>query len=201
MIGLIDYGAGNLNSVQRAFETLGFKNRLIANGKQVDDSLDKLVVPGVGAFGYAAGELKRRGLWPAIKKWLKENRPFLAICLGLQLLFEGSEESPAEPGLGFFRGKCHKLASVKVPHTGWNEVEVSQRDYLFEGIKDREYFYFVHSYAVFAKSDNDRVLALTSYGETFISAIKQGNIYGVQFHPEKSGPAGLKLLSNWSLKC
>jgi len=201
MIGLVDYGAGNLNSVRRAFETLGFKNRLITSEEQMDNSLDKLVVPGIGAFGYAVRELKRRGLWPAIKKWLKENRPFLGICLGLQLLFEGSEESPEEPGLGFFRGKCLKLPSVKVPHIGWNEIELSQSDSLFEGIKNCEYFYFVHSYAVFDLSDNDKVLALTSYCGNFISTIKQGNIYGVQFHPEKSGPAGLKLLLNWSIKC
>lgn len=198
MIGIIDYGAGNLNSVLKAFSYLKLQARLVASPEETEQ-VDRLVIPGVGSYGAALSELRKRNLYHFVDRWIKENRPLLGICLGFQLLFQKSEETPAESGFSVFQGICQKIKADKVPHMGWNEVKVVQDDPLFTGLNSSEYFYFIHSYAVF--QTNGQVLGVTEYGGNFVSVIKFGRIYGVQFHPEKSGSAGLKLLQNWGTKC
>jgi len=198
MIGVVDYGAGNLNSILKAFSYLKLPARLVTTSEEIS-KVERLVIPGVGSFGAALAELRRRNLYSAIIDWLNENRPFLGICLGFQLLFEKSEEAPEENGFSIFPGRCQKIRAAKVPHMGWNLVKIVRNDPLFSELDSAEYFYFVHSYAVFELIDH--VLALTEYSSPFASVIKFGRIYGVQFHPEKSGPAGLKLLHNWGTKC
>jgi len=198
MIGIVDYGAGNLNSVLKAFSYLGLPAKLVTTPEQMPE-VERLVIPGVGSFGAALTELRKRNLYPAVLSWMKENRPLLGICLGFQLLFEKSEESPEERGWAIFPGACQRLKAAKVPHMGWNAVEIIQPDPLFSELKNSEYFYFVHSYGVFQTSG--QVLGITHYGRPFVAVIKVGRIYGVQFHPEKSGPAGLKILQNWGTRC
>ena len=198
MIGVIDYGAGNLNSVLKALTYLNLPARLVTSPEEAA-TVEKLIIPGVGSFGAALGELRKRNLYQIIDGWIKNNKPLLGICLGFQLLFQKSEETPAESGFSLFSGTCQKLRAPKVPHMGWNQVKVVQPDPLFSDLPSAEYFYFVHSYAVY--QTNGSVLGLTEYGSEFVSVIKSGRIYGVQFHPEKSGLAGLKLLQNWGTKC
>ncbi len=198
MIGIIDYGAGNLSSVLKAFSYLRLPAKLVTSPEEIQE-VERLVIPGVGAFGAALRELRKRNLLPAVLSWMKENRPLLGICLGFQLLFEKSEESPEERGLAIFPGSCQKLRAAKVPHMGWNAVEIIQPDPLFSELTASEYFYFVHSYAILQTSG--QVLGITHYGRPFVAVIKLGRIYGVQFHPEKSGVAGLKLLQNWGTRC
>jgi imidazole glycerol phosphate synthase glutamine amidotransferase subunit len=198
MIGIVDYGAGNLNSILKAFSYLKLPARLVTSPEEIS-KVEKLVIPGVGSFGAALVELRYRNLYPAVINWLKEDRPFLGICLGCQLLFEKSEEAPEERGFSIFTGSCQKIRAAKVPHMGWNLVKIIRPDPLFSELDPAEYFYFVHSYAVFELTGH--VLALTDYGSPFVAAVKFGRIYGVQFHPEKSGEAGLKLLHNWGTKC
>ncbi|MBC7364416.1 MAG: imidazole glycerol phosphate synthase subunit HisH [Candidatus Aminicenantes bacterium] len=198
MIGVIDYGAGNLNSVLKALAWLNLPARLVSSPEDAA-TVEKLIIPGVGSFGAALSELRKRNLYQTVDLWIKENRPLLGICLGFQLLFQRSEESPEEHGFSIFQGICQKIKASKVPHMGWNKVKFVQPDPLFTGLPLEEYFYFVHSYAVF--QTNGSVLGLTDYGNQFVSVIKSGRIYGVQFHPEKSGQAGLQLLQNWGTKC
>jgi len=198
MIGVVDYGAGNLNSILKAFSYLKLPARLVTSPEEISE-VERLVIPGVGSFGAALAELRQRDLYQSITNWLKENRPFLGICLGFQLLFEKSEEAPEKSGFSVFPGRCQKIRAAKVPHMGWNLVKIVLNDPLFTGLDSAEYFYFVHSYAVFNLTEH--VLALTEYGSSFVAVAKLGRIYGVQFHPEKSGPAGLKLLHNWGTKC
>lgn len=198
MIGIVDYGAGNLNSVLKAFAYLKLEARLVTSSEDMD-GLEKLVIPGVGFFGAALNELRERNLYQSVARWIKEDKPLLGICLGFQLLFEKSEETPAESGFSFFKGYCQKIRAEKVPHIGWNTVKAVAKDPIFEGLGSAEFFYFVHSYAVY--STQEKVLGLTEYGNDFVSVVKSGRIYGVQFHPEKSGEAGLKLLWNWGTLC
>jgi glutamine amidotransferase len=198
MIGVIDYGAGNLNSVLKALAYLKLPARLVTSPEEVS-TVEKLIIPGVGSYGAALDELRSRKLYQTIDCWIKENRPLLGICLGFQLLFQRSEETPAELGFSLFQGVCQKIRANKVPHMGWNQVKVLKPDPLFSGLPSAEYFYFVHSYAVFQTDGS--ILGLTDYDGQFVSVIKSGRIYGVQFHPEKSGSAGLKLLQNWGTKC
>ena len=199
MIGIVDYGAGNLNSVRKAFRYLNKKTRIIQSPKDTD-GIKKIVLPGVGSFGAALEKIRKSGFFPALEEWLKSNRPFLGICLGLQLLFEFSEEAPGVPGLRIFRGKCRRLEGKKVPHMGWNRVSVQKKDSVFKGIHDREFFYFVHSYYALPE-DSEIEIGRTDYGIEFSSVIRRGNIYAVQFHPEKSGRAGLLFLKNWVMSC
>lgn len=198
MIGIIDYGAGNLNSVLKAFTYLNLRARLVASPEETR-GVERLVIPGVGSFGAALSELRKRNLFPFVDRWIKENKPLLGICLGFQFLFQKSEETPTESGFSVFQGSCQKIKANKVPHMGWNNVKLVEEAPLFDGLNSSDYFYFVHSYAVF--QTNGGILGVTDYGGSFVSAIKFGRIYGVQFHPEKSGVAGLKLLQNWGTKC
>ena len=199
IVGIVDYGAGNLNSVQKALDFLGAKNRFVKSPEDLAH-VDRLVLPGVGAFGHAVEKIRASGLEIAIKTWLRSGRSFLGICLGFQLLFETSHESPGAQGLSFFPGRCERFIAPKVPQTGWNDIEVVQATPLLKGIGSQEYFYFVHSYYVLPEQENI-VIARTTYFDDFVSIAGRGRIFGVQFHPEKSGRAGLRLLQNWIEQC
>ncbi len=194
MITLLDYGAGNVRSVINAIESLGEKVHLVETGSDIL-SAKKLVFPGVGAFGNMMDILNRRNFVAPLLAYLKADRPFLGICLGLQALFEESEEAPDVPGLGFIPGKVMRFETdLSVPHIGWNGLNIQQPSRLFKGLKGNEKFYFVHSYHV--KTD-EAVLTTTDYGYPFVSAIQKGNVAATQFHPEKSGESGLRILKNF----
>ncbi len=195
MIAIIDYGAGNLKSVKKAFDYLNVKSQVVSNSEQLADA-ERVVLPGVGAFGAAVDKLQETGFYDSIQDWLKANRPFLGICLGMQLLFETSLESPNVKGLSVFEGKNLRFSSGKVPHIGWNQVQIKRPSRLFDGIPDGSFFYFLHGYYI-ASANEDLVTATTEYGINYPSVIEDGNICAVQFHPEKSGDIGLKLLNNW----
>ena len=195
MISLLDYGAGNVRSVRNAIQALGFTVTDIACP---DDILraERLIFPGVGAFGAAMERLQRLGYVEPLKEYLAANRPFFGICIGLQVLFEGSEESPGVAGLGFIPGQIKRFATseLSVPHMGWNDVRLVRESPLFANYRD-EKLYFVHSYCAAPTPENaEWQLALTDYGAPFLSAVQRGNIAAVQFHPEKSGAVGLQLL-------
>lgn len=196
MIAIIDYGMGNLRSVQKAFEHLGYEAELVGDPDPIL-SAEGVVLPGVGAFGKAMENLKMQGLIDPLRLFLSSGRPFLGICLGLHLLFDFSEEGGSK-GLGAIRGKVLRFGSgLKVPHIGWNSLRMRRNDCpLMEGIEDGSYFYFVHSYYVIPEEE-DIVVATSDYGSDFAAAIWSGNIYAVQFHPEKSQRVGLKLMDNF----
>lgn len=199
MIAIIDYGMGNLRSVLKAFEEVSSKAFITSSPAKLLKA-DKAVLPGVGAFGDAARELKKRNLYYALKAFIEKGRPFFGICLGMQLLFKKSEESPAEKGLSVLEGEVIGFSptrKLKVPQIGWNQVELIGRHPLFKGIKDKNYFYFAHSYYVKPKQ-MDIIKGVTNYGVKFTSFIAKENIFAVQFHPEKSQKAGLKILKNFS---
>ncbi|MGC8893087.1 MAG: imidazole glycerol phosphate synthase subunit HisH [Candidatus Saccharicenans sp.] len=198
MIGLIDYGAGNLHSINRALKYLGYKTHLISSPNDLN-RVEKLIIPGVGSFGPAIRELKKKNLVSLIKHWINHSRPLLGICLGLQLLTEGSEESPANQGFCHFSGKCQRLKAKKVPHIGWNEVKIIRADPIFSGLIEPIYFYFIHSYAFVDHSSS--TIAVTEYEYTFSSVLRKGSVYACQFHPEKSGETGLLFLKNWVEQC
>jgi imidazole glycerol-phosphate synthase subunit HisH len=195
---IVDYGAGNLRSVQKAFEHVGVP-AVVGSDPQAIKSAPGLVLPGVGAFGAAVSQLKGKTLVEPLLMRIEAGVPFLGVCLGLQLLFEFSEEDPGVPGLGVARGDVRALPpSVKVPHIGWNQVEVCTSSDLFDGIPDGSAFYFVHGYAVVPRSPGD-VLSVTDYdGVTFVSAVEVDNVVGVQFHPEKSSAMGLRFYRNFA---
>ncbi|MEW6183507.1 MAG: imidazole glycerol phosphate synthase subunit HisH [Bacillota bacterium] len=196
MIAIIDYGMGNLRSVEKGFEKAGFKAEVVREAEAVV-AAPGVVLPGVGAFADAMANLNSRGLLGAVERALNSGKPFLGICLGLQLLFDVSEEWGETKGLGYFRGRVKRLPEgVKVPHMGWNEAEFARPTPLFTGIPDRTRFYFVHSYYV-DPEERDIVIAETEYGKRFTSAAGRGNVYGIQFHPEKSSTWGLKILMNF----
>lgn len=195
MIQIIDYGAGNIRSVENALKKLGQKYEFIEKAEELDNAA-KVIFPGVGAAGSAMKVLRERGFGEALRNF---EGKFLGICLGMQLMTEFSEENDAE-GLGIVSGRCQKFpSSVKVPQIGWNKVFFEGEDPIFEGIDSGEYFYFVNSY--YAGADGEEVLGRSDYGVTFASVIKCGNFYGCQFHPEKSGEVGLKLLNNFCELC
>jgi len=195
MIAIIDYGAGNLKSVKKAFDYLNVKSNVISNRDELANA-EKVVLPGVGAFGAAVDKLQESNFYDSIQDWLKANRPFLGICLGMQLLFEASSESPNVKGLSVFNGENLRFNSGKVPQIGWNQVQTKKPSRLFDGISDGSFFYFLHGYYI-APANRGLVTATTEYGISYPSVIEHGNIYAVQFHPEKSGDIGLKLLNNW----
>jgi glutamine amidotransferase len=201
VIAVVDYGMGNLRSVSKALEHVGARVTVTSNPEEVARAKG-LVLPGVGAFKDAVSNLKTLDLWDVILEFLTTGKPFLGICLGLQLLFDVSLEFGETKGFGFIPGSVvafDKRPGMKIPHMGWNQVFVRKRSSLFQGIKNGEFFYFVHSYYVKPESE-DALLAQTEYGVTFPSAVAKGNVFGVQFHPEKSQKAGLKLLENfWNL--
>lgn len=194
-IGIVDYGAGNLRSVQKAFEHLGAECRILGPAGDFA-SIERLVLPGVGSFGHAMLNLEAGGLCALIKEWINSGRPLMGICLGLQLLFESSEESPGVRGLSVFKGTCRRFREKKVPQVGWNEVQARRENSLLQGMSGSEFFYFNHGYFV-VPEDGAITLAETEYGVTYTSMAGRANIIGIQFHPEKSGRSGLKILENW----
>jgi glutamine amidotransferase len=199
MIAIIDYGAGNLHSVKKAFDYLKEETIIASQPEDLKES-DKIVLPGVGAFGPAIEKLIKTGFYEITYKWLSENKPFLGICLGMQMLFEESEESSGTKGFGIFKGICSRFKKGKVPQIGWNRIKIAKDSPLLEGIKEESFFYFLHGY--YAEVENKEIVtATTDYFITYSSMIEKGNIFAVQFHPEKSGEIGLKMLSNWVKKC
>jgi glutamine amidotransferase len=196
VIAVIDYGMGNLRSVHKAIERVGLEARLTSDPAVVARA-DRIVLPGVGAFGDAAAHLREAGLDVALGRALAAGRPFLGICLGLQLLFTESEEGGAHQGLDVIPGRVTRLPPLeKVPHMGWNQVEYRQEHPLFAGIPDRSYFYFVHSYYV-VPDDAAVQAAVTEYGIRFTCAVARDNLFATQFHPEKSSTLGLRMLDNF----
>lgn len=201
MIALIDYGMGNIHSVKKALELCGAKV-LVTNKPQDIISCKKIILPGVGAFDDAMLELEKQGLVPVIKNEIKNKKPLLGICLGMQLLFDSSEEAKVKKGLGILKGVVKKFpkGDFKVPHMGWNELKKSQECPLLKDTVDGDYFYFCHSYYPVPK-DNSVVVARTDYGIDFASMVWKDNVFGVQFHPEKSQSAGLKIIENFANLC
>ncbi len=198
MTGIIDYGAGNLRSVANAVHALGIEPRLVSEPGQME-GLSHLILPGVGAFGDCMAELEKRGLTEAIREWVLAGKPYFGICLGYQILFEGSEEMAGTRGLGIFPGKVKRFTEDgrKIPHMGWNSaVPRDPADEMWRGLGETPYFYFVHSF--FPVPADPSIIAMeTEYGEKFASAIRSGAVVATQFHPEKSQQAGLKLLGNF----
>lgn len=199
MIGLIDYGAGNLHSVNNALRHLGAEVMIVRTPDELD-SVHAIVLPGVGAFDDCVRALKSQNLFEHIRRRIHNRTPFLGICLGYQILFEGSEEfGSTEPGLGVFGGRVvwfPELPGLKVPQIGWNALRITRPDCpLYKGIADGSYVYFVHSY--YPVPTEDIVATQTEYGVTFASSVWRDNVFGVQFHPEKSQKVGLKILENF----
>lgn len=198
MIAIIDYDAGNIKSVEKAFQFLG-EETVLSRDRDVILSADKVVLPGVGAFGDAMSKLKDYNLVNTIYDVVDKKTPFLGICLGLQLLFENSDESEGVPGLGILQGKISKIpdkAGFKIPHIGWNSLELTNNGRLFEGIDNQSYVYFVHSYYLQAK-EQEIVKATTEYVAHIHASVEKDNVFACQFHPEKSGNVGLKILDNF----
>lgn len=198
MIAIIDYDAGNIKSVEKAFQSLGQEVVLTRDREEILCA-DKVVLPGVGAFGDAMEKLHRYGLVEVIKEVVRREIPFLGICLGLQLMFEKSDETFGVEGLGLLKGEILHIpekSGLKIPHIGWNSLKFPVKGRLFEGIKEDSYVYFVHSY--YLKSDDARIVtATTEYGALIHASVEKGNIFGCQFHPEKSSEVGLKILENF----
>lgn len=197
MIAIIDYGVGNLRSVQKAFEKVGAR-ALVTSDIPTIEKADKVVLPGVGAIGAAMDKLTELNLIPVIKSAAASGKPFLGICVGLQLMFDTSEEGGQVKALGIFPGTVERFSSLKVPHMGWNQLKIVQpQNPLIRGIADGSDVYFCHSYFV-KPVDESIALTRTDYGISYVSAIARGNVYGVQFHPEKSQTVGLKILENFA---
>ncbi|MBN1406113.1 MAG: imidazole glycerol phosphate synthase subunit HisH [Candidatus Omnitrophica bacterium] len=198
MIAIIDYGLGNLRSVAKALESAGAKVKVTSSPEEII-AAKAVVLPGVGAFYAGMENLRNLNLIPAIQESVKQKKPFLGICLGLQLLFGESEEHGFNKGLGLIEGKVKKFTGkVKIPHMGWNQVQSKAK--IFDGVTDNSYFYFVHSYYVEPK-DKNIIIGKTNYSIEFASTVSQDNIFGVQFHPEKSSQAGIKVLRNFISLC
>ncbi|MBN1156709.1 imidazole glycerol phosphate synthase subunit HisH [Candidatus Woesearchaeota archaeon] len=196
MIAIIDYGAGNVASVKNALDFLKVKSIITDDPKKILLA-DKVLFPGVGSFGDTMKSLREKRLIPAIKKTIETNKPFLGICLGLQVLFEESEESPGIEGLGIFKGKVKRFKKkLKVPQIGWNSIVLEKQDGTVQGLNNK-FFYFVHSYYV-VPQDKSIILTTTDYGGIFVSGISKENIYAFQFHPEKSGDDGLEILKRFA---
>ncbi len=194
----MDYGSGNIRSVTKALQHEGADVRMVSDPSLLSGA-HAVVLPGVGDFGDCARNLKARNLWQPLEQWLRGGKPFLGICVGYQLLFESSEESPDEPGFGFFPGRVKKFrsADLKIPQIGWNSLDLTQPAHpLWKSLPPDPYVFFVHSYFPVSERD-DVVIARTTYGETFASGAALGNIAGVQFHPEKSQEVGLAVLRNF----
>ena len=199
MIAVVNYGMGNLRSVQKAFEHVGAKAVIVDRAEDID-AADRVVLPGVGAFGDAMNNLKTEGLIAPIVRAISEGRPFLGICLGLQLMFAESEEMGQHRGLDILPGKVKRFPEgQRVPQIGWNEVRIQRETALLDGVPDRSYFYFVHSFFVASERDED-VVGVTDYGIDYASIAGNDRAFGVQFHPEKSQDAGLKILKNFAEK-
>lgn len=198
MIAIIDYDSGNIKSVEKAIEYLGEEAVVTRNPSEILKA-GHVILPGVGSFGDAMGRIRGYGLEEVIHQVVEQKIPFLGICLGLQLMFESSEESPGISGLGILKGDIVRLPEkedLKVPHIGWNSLQFPKKSILFDGIKEDSYVYFVHSYYLRAKYLED-VAAITEYGTTVHAAVEQGNVFACQFHPEKSSEIGLHILDNF----
>ena len=202
MISIIDYDAGNIKSVEKAIEFLGEEVEITSDKEKILAS-DGVILPGVGAFGVAMEKLHSRNLAHTIKEYAKTGKPFLGICLGLQLLFDESDETPGVKGLGLLEGKIKRIPSeyengttLKVPHIGWNSIDINPSSKLMKGIPSDSYVYFVHSFYLEAANPSE-VIATTEYGVKIHAAVERDNIMATQFHPEKSSDVGLKILSNF----
>ena len=198
MIAMIDYDAGNIKSVEKALQKLG-ADVVITKDPQVILSADKVILPGVGAFGDAMNNLKKYGLDKVIHQVVEKGTPFLGICLGLQLLFERSDESPEAVGLGILKGEVLRIPDaegLKIPHMGWNSLHLQNNGRLFKGLKENDYVYFVHSYYLKAEEE-EIVKATTNYSVNIHASVEKDNVFACQFHPEKSSDVGLQILKNF----
>lgn len=198
MIAIIDYDAGNIKSVEKAMLLLGQEVKITRDKDEILNA-DKVILPGVGAFGDAMGKIRQYGLEDVIKEVVKKGTPFLGICLGLQLLFESSDETPGVEGLGILKGKILRIPDkegLKIPHMGWNSLKFPVRGRLFKGLPEDSYVYFVHSYYLSAE-DETIVTATTEYSTIIHASVEQGNVFACQFHPEKSSDVGIAILKNF----
>lgn len=198
MIAIIDYDAGNVKSVEKALQFLG-QEAVLTRDKEILLKADKVILPGVGSFGNAMEKLHQYGLVDVIQQIVQKGTPFLGICLGLQLMFDSSEESPGVKGLGLLKGRIVRIPEadgLKVPQIGWNDLQFPKESRLFKGFCGGEYVYFVHSYYLQAEDESD-VAATTEYGVHIHAAVERGNVYACQFHPEKSADVGLQILKNF----
>lgn len=199
MIAIIDYDAGNLKSVEKALHYLG-QESIITRDRDEILGADKVILPGVGSFGDAMGKIRDYGLEEVIHQVVEKDIPFLGICLGLQLMFESSEESPGVSGLGILKGRILRIPDkegLKIPHIGWNSLHLTNNGRLFEGLEENSYVYFVHSYYLKAE-DPEIVKASAWYGTDIHASVEKGNIFACQFHPEKSSDVGLHILKNFA---
>ena len=198
MVAIIDYDAGNIKSVEKAIQFLGEEAVITREAEQIL-SASHVILPGVGAFGDAMEKLQNYGLIPVIHEVVKRQIPFLGICLGLQLFFERSDETPGVEGLGILKGEIKRIPDgedLKIPHIGWNSLKFPNKGRLYEGLKENSYVYFVHSYYLEAK-EPEIVVAETEYGTRIHASVEKGNVFACQFHPEKSSSVGLKILENF----
>ena len=198
MIAILDYDAGNIKSVEKALKLLG-QEVMVTREREAILKADKVILPGVGAFGDAMEKIRRYGLYEVIHEVTGRGTPFLGICLGLQLLFERSEESPGAEGLGILKGEILRIPDtpgLKVPHMGWNSLEFREDGRLFEGMQKEPYVYFVHSYYLKA-ADEGIVTAVTEYGTQIHASVESGNVFACQFHPEESSDVGIRILKNF----
>lgn len=199
MIGIIDYGMGNLYSLSKALERLGYSYEFVSVPERLQE-YSGLILPGVGAFGDAIANIRELGLDRAIEAYVASERPILGICLGMQLLFDKSEENGENTGLGLIHGEAVRFrGDYKVPHMGWNQLRLKQEHPLLEGVREGEYVYFVHSYHVLCEPDV--LLATSDYHQEVTAIVGRGQVYGMQFHPEKSGETGMRLLRNFAVQC
>lgn len=199
MIAMIDYDAGNIKSVEKALHKLG-QEAVITRDRELLLKADKVILPGVGAFGDAMGHLKEYGLVEVIHEIVEKKTPFLGICLGLQLLFERSDEAPGVEGLGILKGEILRIPDkegLKIPHMGWNSLELQNDGRLFRGIEGNPYVYFVHSYYLKAEEEGI-VKAVTEYSTRIHASVEKDNVFACQFHPEKSSDIGLRILQNFA---
>ncbi|MBR1730859.1 MAG: imidazole glycerol phosphate synthase subunit HisH [Ruminococcus sp.] len=202
MIAIIDYGAGNIQSVYKALKFIG-RDCIITNKKEEILNADGAILPGQGSFGDCMDSMKKSGTDKAVIEFIKSGKPFLGICVGLQLLFEKSEENPETDGLGIFKGTIRRIPNgegLKIPHMGWNSINILKNDGIFKDIRDNPYVYFVHSYYLDSE-EKTIVSAQTEYGVKIDAAVSHGNVTATQFHPEKSGEVGLKMLKNFAEIC
>ena len=198
MIAIIDYDAGNIKSVEKALQLLN-QEVVITRDRDAILKADKVILPGVGSFGDAMGKLRQYGLVEVIEEVVRRGTPFLGICLGLQLLFERSDEAPQIEGLGILKGEILRIPDgdgLKIPHMGWNSLRFPNQGRLFKGLTEEPYVYFVHSYYLKAKEE-EIVTATTEYGTFIHASVEKGNVFACQFHPEKSSDTGIQILKNF----